>query len=1141
MPDGSIHAQIETLETAFGGIIALRGEAGANGTGGTGLQGAASLTVGGPTNSVATIEVQFEGQSGQLLNFNPSEAIAQIQTLYEALEDGFQVEDLAVFAGFLERLDVAQGAFAGDWLDDIQRLLTTIQTISQGIPQNRASVFASLLDQILGALAKLGGEDAQVIISWMRALELQVREILPLIVEGQSSPDPAAFLVAVLQRAANQIFEMFGLSPVRHFFQAVESYPDSVLPQAGLTDLGSVIGELDLIYVDLNGALAGDDAGFRDAVLAGQDRVLALQRTLRPFMSVLLGITRSPIFQPGGLEAWLRELFEQGESVAVTEARNIESPYDALLDRIDEAIADIDLSVVRTEVLGFFESTRDALAEAQIDTVGDQLLASLGEIDRAVIDLQDQISDLIEQAGGAFDSLLAQLREALSALGSFDDAGTFHFNFENGLRDTLNQAKVAIGGDPNSPDSPSLAGMLHDFQSGIDSFLQSLDELLTPVGETVDGAVTTAVQGVQDFADFMDGLQIGDLMEALRAKVDEILDTLLPIDFSVVVDPIVTELKSNSDKLGKVNADELNDMLRAALAAALDVIIDIDFTVTISQPLEDQFAEVRAVPAAAIEELQRRYEEALEKLEELGPERLVEALLQAFDVIEQVVSQLDISQLFAPLDEIHQRFLMEPLQALGPDALLQPLVAGFQRAIAPLDALQGAQLVAPLDDALSQFKDQIRDFDIEAPIRELSDSLEQVKTDLREIRPSELLDGLMADWDRLVAEIDRFRPSVVFEPVTQMAQPLLDLVETVQEETVEAIHGLFAEPLSLLAKLEPQELRALVIAKIEAVEAAVATLDLANVHQRLEGSFFDVKTQVSAGGSDARLQALSVVDPGIYLGPTVQELRALQDALAAAKTNVAAFDLTDLYAVFREKIEGLLPPYAQRLTDPEAFKALMRRANPLRFLDDLDARFNEIVDRLIPVDPRELAAELDATYQAVLDQVEALGFAEGLDQVRTTLDRIKGTVDLIRIDFVAGGIDQALDDIRAVVSALDPSRLIEALNPLFEEVTAVVENTKPSVLLAGLQAPFEQIQQILTGLDLRARLEEPLRQAWEAIAALLADIDFRIILSPVDEKLAELQAAFLAALREVETEFDTMLGTAKTVVGGGGVSVSIAL
>ena len=967
---------------------------------------------------------------------------------------------------------------------------------------------------------------------------------MPLIAQAQAAPDPAAIVQQVVQRSLNSILEVFGFGQVQGLLDFLDTFPGTALAAERLTGMSTALTATATVFGQLQGAVQGNYPQFRATAVAVADALRALKQQVRPAMSVIRRIATAKILQPNALENFLRQQIDAVLAVQVQDVQKIDDPFKALFDRIDQAIAGIDLAFVRTAVLGFFETTRNTLEQVNIASLGDFLQAQLGAVETVVQDLQQSVTDLLAQLQAFFDSLAAQYRSALGTIGTFQPDGTFQYNVEQDLRALLTSARLFIGGDPANPAAPSIAGALAQFQSSIDQFLSQIDGLLQPVAGAINNARTGAVDGINTFASFLQGLNVADLLEQLRQKVQEILDALLPIDFGTVVDPVVAEIEATSTKLQDIDTESLNDLLRAALKVALDVIIQIDFTVTISTPLKDQFAQVKALPQQAIDQLQARYEQGLARLEALQPEKLLEALFVAFDVISAAVGSLNVAMLLQPLDALHAQYLQQPLAGLKPSTLLQPVAEAWQRLTSVFDDINGVAMIEPLTRQLNTLKSSVAGIDITAWVDDLLAAIEKVKQDIRAIRPSELLQPLVADFQRLESELDRFKPSVLFQPAAELAGPLLQFLENVQQQLIDALFEMFQAPLQLLDRLRPEALTQHIQQQIDNVLALLQEVNLPARFNQIKGQYFDLKLAVEAGGVEARLALVAYLDPQRQLGEIVSTYTALITTLERLKQNVHLPDLTALYDEVRARLLGMLPPYARELMDPEKFKRVMRLADPTRFLQELDARFDTLKNRLIPIRPQDITAELDATYDTVLGLVDNLDISASLHQVRDTINQLKGIVESVRVDFVAADIDNAVNDLRALVDGLDPGRIFGELDAIHHDVELVVQNTLPSQVLAGLQTTLDQVQALLGSVNPRTVLGPSLDTAWQAVQGILDDIDFTVVLAPLVDKLDALETAFEAELRRTETAFDQMLRAAQGALSGSagaGASVGVSL
>ncbi len=1043
--------------------------------------------------------------------------------------------------GFAQRVGEARGAFSGDLLSQLEQARDALLGIVDGLPSDPNAVVSALLDQVLSVLASLDGPEAERIRAWIQSVQELHKILLPLIEQAQAGGDPAAVALAVMQRSLDNALDILGFGPVRKLVDLLDDFPGNALPG---DLLGAASTQLDAVMDAYGQSIGLADAGygaFRDSVAAGATALQTLEQRLRPVNSALRRVAGAPIFQPGALEDFLRERIDHALGVQVVEAQKIDDPMKALFDRIDAAIGEIDLSVVRTETLAFFERVRTTIEAVDVPALGTTLQEQLAPVQQLFQDLQAGVSGLLEQIRAFFEGLAGQVRSLASRVGDFAADGSFHYNFERDLRELLGTARRAIGGDPADPGAPSLSGALDEFRGSIDQFLAQLNGVLQPLGQSIEDARDTAVGGINDFVAFLNGLDIEQLIETLRQQVEGIVQALTPIDFNLVVDPVVEGIDENTAKLRDIDPSSLNDLLREALAAALDVVISIDFTVAISDPLNEQLEQVKQLPTQAIEELQQRYEQALSVLEQLSPQQLLDALFAAFDTINQAVGQLDVAPLLQPLDQLHEQHLVQPLSAIRPSTLIQPLAAAFGELSQVVGGVKGQALLAPLTTQLDQLKAVIANFDISGWIDELLAAVESTKQRLRAMRPSLALQALTADFARLESALDQFKPSVIFQPAAELAAPLLQLLETIQQQTVGALFAMFQAPLQLFDRLEPAALTQRLVQQIDTLLAALRAINLPARFNQLKGRHYDLTLAVGAQGMEAKVALAAAINPERALGPLVAAYSQLIEALEGLKQNLRLDGLADIYLALRERVLGLLPPFARELLDVDTFKRLMRLADPTRFLQELDQRFTALKDRLIPIRPQDIAAELDATYDVLLAQVEELDIAGALNQVKITLEGIKDIAATVRVDFLAGDIDRAVADLRALVEGLNPAALAGELDDLHAEVVEVVASTKPSTLLGGLQATLDEVKGIVASVDPRAALGQPLNQAWTAVEGLLDAVDFTVILAPLAARIDELAVAFLAALRRVEEAFDQMLGAARTALSGSGAGASVGV
>lgn len=1102
MPEGTLHVELSGLEEALAAVRELLGAAAEGEVPGHGLLGAAGVAEGSPLTAIGAAEGRIEGSLGGVLELDGAASVGAGAGAFADLEATVEISPDAALAGLLGRLGSAGEAVSAvaAVLDD---LVAAVEGVAGEVPENRFGALAPLLRQLLGALEGLEGPEAEAIATWLRALEGQRRGLEAALADLEAGADPGDLALRLFEGALGEVLDLLGFRRVRALRDLVLGLPDNFVPaelQAALTDAA---GAAEARFGELRGVAGGDFDGFRAAGAAVHGALIDLREAALEVLCVVRQVSRFPLFAPGGLEAFLRRRMERALAIEVRELQRIDDPYGALLDRIDEAVAGIDLSTARDQVLELFAGLRRTLEAIDLPSLPSLAEERLAALDDAVAGVRDAVSDARREVEGFLGGVVERQRMAAAGLGTFQPDGSFRFHLERELTERLEAARSALTGQA----APAIA----EVQAAVGDFLATLEALLEPVEEAIDGVVPPAVEA------------------------------LTPLDFAVVVDPVVQVLDENAETLGEIDPESLDDLLRAALAAALDGVVSVDFSAEISAPLGERFAAVRAVPEGLLDELQAGYEQALARLQELSPEeRLLEPLAAATATIREALEGIDLEAVVARLDRPFEEAVLAPLEALRPSALLEPLIEAHGRLAAAAGELRGEVLLAPVAAALDRLREEAAAVDPVAPLDRVAAAVATVRSRVEALRPSELLGPVTEELRRVEEALDRFRPSEVFAPVADLAAPLLAVLEEVQEETVQALFELFQVPLEVLDDLRPERAAALVRDGIGRLLDLLRTLDLPGRVSRLQAAHFDLVADLRTDGAEVRLGLAGRIDPALHLGELLEVYREGVAALEGLRDGLELPDLDELYDELRERLLGLLPPFARELLDVETFRRVLRLADPTRFLEELDRRFEEIRARLLPVRPEELAAELDAAHAELVALVAELDLTPVLDAIRERLTALRSAVAELRVDFLAQGLDEALGSLREVVAALDPSPIGDRLDGLQAEVTELAGGLRPAALLADLPAALDRVQGLVDRVDPEATLGPPLREAWAEVGALLEQVDLTVILAPIVDRLAELEAELVLGLDRTEGAFDRMLGAARgALAGGGGASVSV--
>ncbi len=1125
MPEGTLQAQIQTLQTALASIGTVIGQP---------MSGGATLCGNAPGAQVSGLQGQFSVQISGTFQLDASGALGNFNTLFGSLQQDAGALPTQALTQFQGQIQQASQAFSGNFVQQIQAALDAVQGISKGLPTDQTAVASALIDQIMRVLGSLDGPEAERIQSWIRSLEDLHRTLLPLIEKARNAPDPAAIVLQVASRSLESTLGTFGFSEILKLQKFLDGYLPNIAGASLIDPVQACYTAALTAYGQLQGKVNAAFPEFREAAVATADALNSIHDRVRPLLKDLNMLARNPMLQPHALERFLRAQLDKALQVNVQEVQKIDDPYNALLDKIDHAIEGINLDQVRTGVLGFFERANAAIDQVNIPSIGDALNGQLTTVENAVKQLEQGVSQMLDQIRQFFQGLVDKYRTLATSVGDFNSAGGFEFKIEKQLHELFASARQAIGGE-----APSVKATLQGFEQQIKGFVTQLKQLLDPVAQAAQGVANQAVGAVNQFAQFLQGLNVPQLIEQLTQKVKEVVDQLAPIDFAVVTDPVIAGINENGEKLKSIDTSKLNAMLKEALAAALDVVIKINFSAEISGPLDDQFKKVKEVPKAAIDELQKRYEQAVAVIDQLKPDQLLNALFAAYDTIKSAVGSLSVAPLLKPLDDLHKQFLRDPLAKLKPSTLLKPAADAFHNATAAVQNLSGAPLIQPLNDLLKGLQDKVAAFDVTRYIDDLLAAIAKLKQDLAGLRPSVALAKLTPELTRLEGELDRFKPSVVFKPVTDLAAPLLQFLESIQQQTIQALFDLFRQPLALLDRLRPEALTHEIQQALDGAIGRLESLNIPGLHNQLKGKFFDLTGAVQAQAGAANFSAhvnltAELTDPEKYLGDLVQAYNDVVAILRGLRDNVELPSLAALYDEFKPRLLAMLPPYARGVLDPEHFRRLMKMADPSSFVTALDTRFEAIKQKLIPVRPEEIAAQLDTVYETLLHKVEAFDLTASLNRLKDVVQRVKGVLGNIRVDFLARDIDQAIGDFKAIIAALDPSRFFGDLDAIHHDLEQVVEDTTPSKLLGGLDQALTGIRNLVNSIDPRVMLGKPIDDAFKAVEGLLKAVDFRVVLKPILDKLDELKANFELNLGKTEDAFDGMLSAARSALGGGG-------
>jgi hypothetical protein len=433
--------------------------------------------------------------------------------------------------------------------------------------------------------------------------------------------------------------------------------------------------------------------------------------------------------------------------------------------------------------------------------------------------------------------------------------------------------------------------------------------------------------------------------------------------------------------------------------------------------------------------------------------------------------QIDIKQAAAAVDAADTAALARALEALANrllalagidldgiaerrlDELLDDLEARSAELAGAIDAADSSFLTAPIAAAVSRLQEVSQRL-----AAAIAEAVAAVRTALEEIGEAVAALPVAAVADAIQGFVAPVRQAITdFTAWVTEARTELDGVAGKARDAVSA------------TETELDEARSKLEEAFRDLAAYVDSLPLDEVIGQVEDGVRGFADQVAA------FQMKPYVDAAVT---------AIDDA--AGVLEKVPFDL--LPSSMKDEVHDLVQPL--KSVDPED----LRDHEPdwdevLAALDDAVETVQEDYDELIAevrrLDPRALAADLDAGLADLAEQVRGVSPQEALEPLSQAVAELRSAVASIHFDAELARLQAAFDGVLAQVDGYSPAALAE---PLCQRVDEARERLKAELRIAewsaALSALAERAETFLALLD-PERAEEEIRAAWEEARRLL--------------------------------------------------------
>lgn len=848
---------------------------------------------------------------------------------------------------------------------------------------------------------------------------------------------------------------------------------------------GAAVSAVSGLLDELDGLRPGLQSNVLDSLTDLRARLQGLPDDLEDVMDQVLSA-----LQPNGPIGNLEPFAQLPDLTAAEEAlAELRSFLDSTAGWIQDLLAKLDLSALQQPLGAVADGAKTALdgldaalaaVTVQVQALFGQLESMLDQVDTTAVtgQIETAIESFRDELIGQLQGLFAPAREAVSAVVGQIDGAVGEFDPEEiiaSLEGAIQKVTDVLGHD-------EVKGAIEQIKETLESVARQIDELsFTPVtDEVVDaiGDIETALAAINP------DLLTTPLQLALQGAV-----AILPDELTPITDPLVDEL----DEIMDGGPTDLVETVRRQPARLLEKVREFEPEKLIGDKLSKPYQELlegmrgfqpssllgevddeldklktrlkqSADPAAALQVLDKPFQDLLGAFDQLKPDALVKPLEEAIKTaVDGLLDALPVDEVFDQVDGV-----LEPVQDVV--GLGDKVVALLEKAQGLLGGLENSaqQLDTWISGLLDKAAAAVDDASLAAALGDLRTAIDASK--------AAAISSRFAATDSLATALTQLDPGGRLAALATARNAITDaavaaLPASPQKTALQAalvrltpLDPAFAAPYHGLAGLATD-----LEAARTGLAAAVADWD-ARYHA--SGGLLAELTGAELTGAGLKELLLSELEP-LFTRP-MKLFLSLLDAVSSLVNSVLT-PLKELLTTAKDKVAALL-------TGPQSLGAIR---------DSLKA----IEDRLREIDLEFLKESLESLFGQVRGKLEALSPAQLAAPLTSALDEALAALS-VELIFPQAELQQLDDSFTAVVTKLeqlDPGKLIDPLQEAFDE------DVVPLLEAFDLTEVFDSVAEKMDELPDELR-EELLRvdEAYQKMLDAVPEIDLLGISLDVD-------------------------------------------
>lgn len=360
--------------------------------------------------------------------------------------------------------------------------------------------------------------------------------------------------------------------------------------------------------------------------------------------------------------------------------------------------------------------------------------------------------------------------------------------------------------------------------------------------------------------------------------------------------------------------------------------------------------------------------------------------------------------------------------------------------------------------------------EIESVKKQLFDALKGISDQLKQLDVAATLKGISDKFDKMLGELGEIDFEPVVAPVVKQIEDMRDQIKKIDFASMNVtIKGAFKVSVKVVVSLD--------------FTGQITGFLMGEFDKILELPKTGLKT-IEVKIEDA-LKQLNALEPGIILKPLDTVFQPVTKQLDALKLDVILKPLDKWHEGIKEKVDAISP---SKLLEPV-----------IKLFDDLKKSFDS-------VSPGALVKVLEDAVGQLKSTIKGIDITSVAGELGSVLDGVKKLMDDISPAKLLTPLVDAFDKVTGALSSFSPAQLLKPFTDIFDKILSPLDKLNPAhVKIIG--EAFGAVKGIIDALDPSKSLNT-VKTKYDEVSGLLQKIDIGAIIAKLNGPYASLKAAY---------------------------------